>query len=548
MMRRMLQLLAFAVIAALSATALTASAADARVGRAAPTVTLRVRAIDRNGDQAQFTAWEINDGIFQDAVTQLSASSGNRLVPGRYTIGAIVATMADGTDVANTLVVRTVVLRHNATVTLSALNSVPVTISLDGEPEQANLAAVVCVHNLTPPGAINYLQLMSWAPSQQASLNPPLYVTPYRASNVTFGYGTWAQGDAGQDYNLAQSYSGGLPASPAARFSAASLARVTLQAPTGEFSGTNSGGYEFQGAAGVCSGVPEYNDPLNAVSIPSTTSQYFSPGTWGLGLNSFNDHSQTYAVDQVTARFAGGHDYTEVFNGAAWGPAYALPGLVPYSTYQANELGVIYFPLLDLFNDPVGSGFDTAAQAVVSLSSRGKVLMRTRYRSLAGNPVTAYFGYGLHRSGWYSMQVIAHRRDAVLSPEVTLGWRFYASDSPSTSYGQYPVSYTQFRVLGLDLNNDAAPRATTSIDVTVVRDSAQFALNPPRDYGWRQVTVLASSDGGKTWHVVLTTRRGSQWTVTVHDPASGFVSLRSVAVNVKGDRTVETIYDAFGVS
>ena len=47
---------------------------------------------------------------------------------------------------------------------------------------------------------------------------------------------------------------------------------------------------------------------------------------------------------------------------------------------------------------------------------------------------------------------------------------------------------------------------------------------------------------------MLATRRGSHWTATVHDPASGFVSLRSIAVSEKGDSTVQTIYNAYGIS
>ena len=112
---------------------------------------------------------------------------------------------------------------------------------------------------------------------------------------------------------------------------------------------------------------------------------------------------------------------------------------------------------------------------------------------------------------------------------------------------QFPVSYTEFQVPGLDLHNDAAPDASTTIGVTVVRDDA-VNYRPPPHYGWREVKVQASFNGGTTWHTVLATRRGSHWTVTVHDPGAGFVSLRSIAVNVKGDSTVQTIYRAYGIS
>jgi hypothetical protein len=34
----------------------------------------------------------------------------------------------------------------------------------------------------------------------------------------------------------------------------------------------------------------------------------------------------------------------------------------------------------------------------------------------------------------------------------------------------------------------------------------------------------------------------------VHDPATGFVSLRSVVTDVHGDRTEQTVYRAYAVS
>jgi hypothetical protein len=38
------------------------------------------------------------------------------------------------------------------------------------------------------------------------------------------------------------------------------------------------------------------------------------------------------------------------------------------------------------------------------------------------------------------------------------------------------------------------------------------------------------------------------WTALIADPASGCVSLRSTVADVHGDRTVKTIYRAYGIS
>ena len=37
------------------------------------------------------------------------------------------------------------------------------------------------------------------------------------------------------------------------------------------------------------------------------------------------------------------------------------------------------------------------------------------------------------------------------------------------------------------------------------------------------------------------------WTFAVHNPSSGFVTLRTTTVNIHGNSSVETIYRAYGI-
>lgn len=49
----------------------------------------------------------------------------------------------------------------------------------------------------------------------------------------------------------------------------------------------------------------------------------------------------------------------------------------------------------------------------------------------------------------------------------------------------------------------------------------------PAQYPCTRVRVLASVNGGASWQQVTVSRHGSNWLAVVHDPASGYVALRS---------------------
>lgn len=49
-------------------------------------------------------------------------------------------------------------------------------------------------------------------------------------------------------------------------------------------------------------------------------------------------------------------------------------------------------------------------------------------------------------------------------------------------------------------------------------------------------------------HSLTATKHGGYWLATVRNPASGYVSLRSIVTDVRGDSTTETIYRAYAVN
>jgi len=84
----------------------------------------------------------------------------------------------------------------------------------------------------------------------------------------------------------------------------------------------------------------------------------------------------------------------------------------------------------------------------------------------------------------------------------------------------------------------------TSVRAFFTQD--KYALPPPA-VPVRSFTVQASFNDGKTWHRVAVVKHKGFWTFVVHNPSSGFVTLRPTTVNTHGNSSVETIYRAYGI-
>jgi hypothetical protein len=80
-----------------------------------------------------------------------------------------------------------------------------------------------------------------------------------------------------------------------------------------------------------------------------------------------------------------------------------------------------------------------------------------------------------------------------------------------------------------------------------VKSRPPGAFPAARHYALGEVRVLASFNGGQTWHRLAISRSGRNWLAVVRDPASGNVTLRSIVTDVKGDSRTETIYRAYAI-
>ena len=157
-------------------------------------------------------------------------------------------------------------------------------------------------------------------------------------------------------------------------------------------------------------------------------------------------------------------------------------------------------------------------------------------------------------AGWYNFDVSATRWNPhgtepadLLSPRATLNWHFYIRPvPPAGNETDFPVTVTTYEARGLSMTNQAEPGVTTTVEFQVVRNGGDGTA--ARHYALREVRVLASFNGGQAWHRLPISRSGRSWLAVVHDPASGYVALRSIVTDVKGDSTTETIDRAYAIA
>jgi hypothetical protein len=514
--------------AALGLAMLAGSAAATDSRPHARIVTLTIRAIDQAGHPEQLvTGWYISYRL-GDQGTLISGA--NKLVVARYAVAVEVPTLdPHGTDIANTLIARNLNVQHNMTLTLSARHSVPVQVSLDGAQLDDVIGNVCAITGIGSPGRDVMLR---------EAAQGPLYIVPYQSKLLRFVYQATSTAPGGTEYNLAGSFAG-LPAKPVASFTKAGLARVSLRVTDGAvrpWSG-HAGLLSFS-PGGLACGATD-SGPSQSVLDPSVTTEYFSPGTWQPAYLPINTRSGS-GSDTLTETYAAGRSYSDTFYGPAWGPYFFTPTTFTPATYgERGPLGIQTW-VSDLFDDPAGTS-DPDARAVVSLALHRRTLYRLHLRNLDGY----LFRDVVHHSGWYTLAIAATRRPAngfiLPSPRVTIRWRFYASLAlPGL---QLPLSNTRYSVGGLNLHNQAAPGARTTIAVFVVDLTDTWNVRR----AWREVRVQVSFNGGGTWQTLRLNRRGRDWTVAFREPPAGTVSLRSTVVSPSGDSTVQTIYDAYNI-
>jgi hypothetical protein len=438
------------------------------------------------------------------------------IAPGTYWIGASVPT-----GFQQTLVMRKVTIRRSQALRLRAAGGLPVSLTLSGATATGTYDQLnACVNGVFVSGA--------------AAPHGFLYAVPVKARTMQISYqAAWQNGSA--EYAMAGRSNGGIPAPVSHSTDPSSMAKVTT---------VLYGGNEvsYQGtvlqAGGKGCNIPELGGQESPA--PGSYPLYLTPGSWMERAYGLTDQWAS------THRYLAGHSYTQRFGTAVAGPDASFPEVV-------NPGQLLYVADGSLFADP-----DQGRALLCTVCGKFRFAMKRGTRTIAstgwqemGGGVP--FQPAVRRAGWYTLQVAGIRTSGsgptpagLLSREVWVRWHFFVAH-PLDGTQPVAATATRYQALGLNIDNQAVAGSTTKLAISVRRARGGY-LNAAA-YNVNTIAVQASFDGGKTWHTLQLTRHGSAWTTTVQNPStSGFVSLRSTVTDSRGDSTVQTIDQAYGVS
>lgn len=519
-MRAKIRIAALTTVGVLGMGGLVAVSAPPSLA-AAPTVRIRVTGIDRNGHSTRVDAV-----IIGTTYTPIYTSGTAVSVPkGPAWVGAEVDTTTRSQLMSATLVMRRVKISRSQTIVLDARSGKLVKFSLSVAGAQLTGRFVqACVGG-------NFIGEPPLGAGGDAT---PLYVVPVRAKEFGFGYdSTWQT--AAASYLISGQSTGGIPSKPHYRATQADMAKVQLTLRSGDAVGSYE---DIRVIRQTNCGIQQFLPVQNPTGESFT--QYVSPGPYQI----WTDGYRAFWINN--ARYAARHSYSDTFGAAAWGPGQDFPSV------QAHE---IQFTSESPIGDPQHQSFECCDMSSMTFSYRGHVVkhaVQSQYRE--ARTFTAQLPAS--SAAWYSFRLVAWRRVPglkvpanILSPRMTLYWRFRTSPEEQGALDPklMPVTATRFVPRGLNLQNRATPGTTTVVEVSVVRPRQSGYISPPR-HSLRTFRVQASVNGGKTWQTVKLVRHGGHWLVTVHDPASGYVALRSIVIDSRGNKSVETIYRAYAIS
>lgn len=513
------------LVVSAAAVPATAVAAAARPAAAAHSFSVRLVGIERDGRRTSVYATIY--GL--DYIPIYTTGKPVSVPAGPAWIGAgIETTSSSGQVLSTTLVLRRVTISRDQTVTLDARPGRRVTFSLNvrGASDVRNTVQA-CVGGRFVTGA----PVGIYAPPGA------LYEVPVRSSDVQFAYASSWQ-DSGASLLIAGLRDGGLPARPHFAAGLASMARINLAFRTDTAVGGYSQ-YELENNVGCY--VQQWY-PVSAADGQRLT-QYVSAGTWVVA-------AQGYRADWQTMRgYRAGRSYGDTFGAAVWGPPNRLTGQWS-PLVSANQL---YFDPADPIDDPYQESSVCCDLSSITLSARGRVI---KHSLISQWRVQREFSADVPGARWYSLKVVSWRRVPgvktpadVLSPRVIVTWRFRAGPLPDTDPNSVlaPVSTTQFTASGLNLQNEAPSLGTTKLTMSLTWPApADFQIL--HRHKLKTLRLQVSYNGGVSWLPVTLVQRGRSWLASVHDPASGYVSLRSTVIDVAGDSTVQTIYRAYRVA
>jgi subtilisin family serine protease len=265
-----------------------------------------------------------------------------------------------------------------------------------------------------------------------------------------------------------------------------------------------------------------------AVQGPLERTEYFTPGTWQLGLFDRADGYLTAAPVTLKAS-----------------PKYQMNWLAPVFGPAMSGLRSGFY---DGLGQPWVSQQDTTLDVVVPIRGDGAGhtplnQWGTGYTELFRDnasigrveaPGAGRFDLPAAK-GTYRLVTEANRTDTELSTKVTCDWTVKLGD------GQAPPLLTVGFQPYLDLTGTAKPGHAINVPVTVTRQGG--AVGP----AIASLTVDVSYDDGATWTAGRMTRVGDKWTLALDRTTAGYASLRAHAADTAGNTITQTIIRALRI-
>ena len=519
--------LAFVSVTAL--VPLVASAVFAAPAQAA-SASLAVTTLGRHGGKVATTVTVV--AVPSGRTYRVTSGKRISLPSGRYiAMTDIYESTADGLS-TDTIGAKVVTVSGSTSATLDARQGKAVKVSLDtpsdvtGPPQISARVCAATVSNM-PSG----FSAGGWNNAGA------LYAIPNSSKLLQFGYmAQWM----GNDNYVAVKNTTGIPAAPGGSFKRSNMATMRFSVRSGtQMARQNDIALQAQPKVDNC--TTDLMAGVNNDIAPYSAAVHVTPGTWQPRDDVFASNGDDIGGGFPKARtLKAGQSATQFFGRAVWGPMHYLP-----TVWQKS----VYFNADALIGDPdVGtSGAGPTKETVVL--SKGSTIVKKKTLTNWRNGY-ADFSARISSAGWYRLTVDAHRYRpgitfpaGMLSSRTTLNWYFKADPAKSTVA---PVFLTRFLPAGLNARNQAAPKSTTTVDVSAVRGSQGPDVKFTKVTA-KSVRVWSSADGGKTWKAATVKHSGSTWKASVHNPASGAVALRSEVTDSAGDRSVETVYRAYAI-
>ncbi len=517
-MRPILRGLGITLTTAMSLLGLGVAQASASTATPSSTVSLKVAGISRTGATVVVDASVVS----LSGHLQLTSGPPIQVTPGTYVIAADVLTPASGASPATqAMVARRVKITSNRTIRLDSRGAKLLDVWLNGKNLGQPTWAAACIE-----GGAGLIY-----PDPNSG---QLYIKPSTASGVGLEWAT-ASGRPPVIYDLAGGTKKGLPSRPVFKLRTSELAKTVIQAKSGTLP-DDEGTLSSTVTVHSC-GLPGDQQGLK---LPFRITDYRSPAFWQTEVDTHHG-LHTCSMTWINNKAVAGRKATISFANAVHGPGDSVPVLIGKK---------LYFNPNSQFADPAAQqGYEYCFRTTVSLASGGHTLTTQHF---VGQQGLRNFSVRVHVGRRYVMKISAQQTApgaaavpaGLLSPRVTMTWRFKVTSSGTAR--AVPVNVAALLPEGLNLRNDARPGRTTKIKASFIQTGV-LSVSMPRA-PVRSLIAQASYNDGRTWRQVAAARHKGYWLLTVHDPKSGYVTLRTTTVNSRGVTSVQTIYRAYGIS